>query len=303
MPIAEPLDSCPLCSESSRVTPFRQLRGFEKDYLVRCQSCHFTFSLLDPTQQDYEAVYSQYDYAGEDSARTVLSVENEKETVRQLARYRSIGNVLDVAAGSGRFLEHFREAGFDCYATEFSPSMCEYLEGKGFTAYEGGLNPIGAPSSNFDVIVFTEIVEHTNKPLDALENIFRLLRSGGVVYITTPNFNSLERRIIGPGWGMLMWPEHITYWTPKTLDQALRQAGFVKSSLVTSNISPYRIVQALKRGRFARAFEGVSEQSVSDTAQAKVASSGVLSAMKTAINYALLATGLGSSIKAIYVKP
>lgn len=303
MLIAEPLKACPLCSEINLGTQFRKIRSYEKDHLVRCRSCDLTFSLLNPTQQDYETVYSQYDYAEEDAARTQVSVRNEQAIVQCLAPYRSKGKVLDIAAGSGRFLEHFREAGFDCYATEFSPSMCRYLEEKGFTAYEGGLNPVGAPNDAFDVVVFTEIIEHTNKPLDALRTIFKLLRPGGAVYITTPNFSSLERRIIGPSWGMLMWPEHITYWSPVTLDRALRDVGFVKSSLATANISPYRIVQALKRGPLARAFAGVSEQAVSDTAQATVASSGALSAIKIAINYALLATGLGSSIKAIYTKP
>lgn len=302
MAIAEPLPACPLCATPIADRAPKPLAGYEKDHLVRCRACDFAYSLLDPRPEDYARVYGQYDYAGEDAARTQLSIANEMAVVDRLTPFRQTGQVIDIAAGSGRFLEHFRSTGFSCHATEFSAEMCAYLEAKGFATYQGGLAPDAAPASAFDVVMFTEIVEHTNRPREALATIHRLLRPGGAVYITTPNFASLERRIIGPDWGMLMWPEHITYWTPETLDYGLRHAGFRKHSLITRNISPYRIVQALKKGRFRKALGNVSEQAVSDKAQATVAANRGLSAAKTAINTALRVTGMGSSIEAIYLK-
>ncbi|WP_156839688.1 class I SAM-dependent methyltransferase [Novosphingobium aquimarinum] len=299
---AQPLPACPLCSTPTAGNAITPLQRYEKDFLVRCRSCDFTFSLLDPTPEDYARVYARYDYAAEDAARTPLSIENERAVVERLTRFRQTGRVLDIAAGAGRFLEHFRTAGFSCHATEFSPEMCAYLEAKGFKTYAGGLSPDGAPENAFDVIVFTEVIEHTNRTREALNTIHRLLRPGGAVYITTPNFDSLERRIIGPSWGMLMWPEHITYWTPDTLDKGLRSAGFRQDSLITRNISPFRVVQALKKGRFGKALGNVSEQAVSDKAQATVASHRGLAFAKRAVNGGLRLTGLGSGIEAVYIK-
>lgn len=298
-----PLTHCPLCRRELGAAGYKVLKGYEKDHLVRCRRCGFAFSLLDPTAEDYRRVYSVYDYAAEDQLRTELNIAKERAIVRRLLPYRSSGRVLDVAAGAGRFLERFEEQGFECHATEFSPDMCAYLERKGFTTYAGGLFPQGAPEAAFDIVVFTEIIEHNNIPGPVLENIARLLRPGGCIYITTPNFNSLEKRLLGPGWGMFMWPEHITYWTPRHLDRALRQAGFRKVSLRTQNISPYRIVQALKRGRLGGMMAGVSEQQFSDAAQSKVAGSRALSALKAVVNAGLRRTGLGSSIEAVYERP
>ncbi|HEX8400913.1 MAG TPA: class I SAM-dependent methyltransferase [Allosphingosinicella sp.] len=298
----EPLTDCPLCGSSLAGDRVRRLSGFEKDHLVECRTCGFVFSLLKPNEQDYERVYGSYDYVSEDDRRTPLSIDKEREVAKRLLAYKKTGKVIDLAAGAGRFLEHFRELGFECHATEFSEEMCGYLEAKGFRTHRGGLFPETAEKASFDIAIFTEIIEHINNPIPVLQTICDLLRPGGCIYITTPNFASIERRVIGPSWGMLTWPEHITYWTPRHIQHALRKTGFRKASIRTQNISPYRIVQALKKGRMSSVVSGVSEQGFSDAAQEKVAGSPLLRAAKQAINWGLGATGTGSSIEAIYVK-
>ena len=50
------------------------------------------------------------------------------------------------------------------------------------------------PSESFDIIVCTEVLEHTLNPFNAVDEIERLLKSGGIAIISTPcNF-----RIHGP---------------------------------------------------------------------------------------------------------
>ncbi len=65
------------------------------------------------------------------------------------------------------------------------------------------------------------------------------------------------------------------------------------------NISPYRIVQALKKKGIG---SGLSEQKFSDAAQQAVAGNSFLRFAKEGINMLLKTTGLGTSIQAVYVK-
>lgn len=48
--------------------------------------------------------------------------------------------------------------------------------------------------NKFDYIVCTEVLEHTKQPFDAVNNIYHMLKPGGLVFVTTP-FNL---RIHGP---------------------------------------------------------------------------------------------------------
>ena len=48
--------------------------------------------------------------------------------------------------------------------------------------------------NKYDYVVCTEVLEHTRQPFDAVDNIFKILKPGGLAFITTP-FNF---RIHGP---------------------------------------------------------------------------------------------------------
>ncbi len=50
------------------------------------------------------------------------------------------------------------------------------------------------PDGAFDYVVCTEVLEHTLQPFEAVEEIWRILRPGGLLFVTTP-FNF---RIHGP---------------------------------------------------------------------------------------------------------
>lgn len=50
-------------------------------------------------------------------------------------------------------------------------------------------------SNSFDTIVAGELVEHLPKPVKFLEETKRVLKSGGIIIITTPNKNSLLNKI------------------------------------------------------------------------------------------------------------
>jgi SAM-dependent methyltransferase len=50
------------------------------------------------------------------------------------------------------------------------------------------------PNAKYDIIICTEVLEHTYNPINACIEIHRLLKKGGICYITTP-FNF---RIHGP---------------------------------------------------------------------------------------------------------
>lgn len=121
--------------------------------------------------------------------------------------------------------------------------------------------PLDLPSDSFDLIIFTEVLEHLNfNPIPLLCEFARVLRLGGMVYCATPNLadtharlnllrgrgimNPIEHLVMNlkPGTGMsvgLHWRE----WTKEELVQIFAEAGFSLKShrygLVTSNRSGF----------------------------------------------------------------
>lgn len=64
----------------------------------------------------------------------------------------------------------------------------------------GDLNyGVGAPSQNYDMILFSEIIEHLMNPLYALEACRDLLKPGGLMVVSTP---------------LMLWHSGISYQSP-----------------------------------------------------------------------------------------
>lgn len=55
-------------------------------------------------------------------------------------------------------------------------------------------NEATVPAGSFDIIVCTEVLEHTLNPFAAIDEIYRLLKSDGVLLLSTP----FDFRIHGP---------------------------------------------------------------------------------------------------------
>jgi SAM-dependent methyltransferase len=145
-------------------------------------------------------------------------------------------------------LDHSEELnvdhGIQTYGTEYVGESAKAAAGRGVEVIPGGLTPqLPNQINGFDAILFTEVIEHINNPLEIASHFFGLLKPGGLFYITTPNSGSIESRSLGPDWGIVMYPEHLCYYTPETLHRLLRQAGFQKISVFSKNISFFRLAQ------------------------------------------------------------
>jgi SAM-dependent methyltransferase len=136
------------------------------------------------------------------------------------------GKVLDIGCGRGLLLNKLRQRGWEAVGTELSEDAAayarHYLKLPVFTAR---LEEIGFRSGEFDLIILWHVLEHMHCPLAALSEVSRLLKPGGMLVLSVPNFGSWEAR-----WGRRHWfhldvPRHLTHFTPRTLEGALRGVG------------------------------------------------------------------------------
>jgi len=78
---------------------------------------------------------------------------------------------------------------------------------------------------SLDVIVMCSFLEHEIHPLPLLRECVRRLRPGGVVVVKVPNFASANRWLRKVRWCGFRWPDHVNYFTPRTLRAMAAAAG------------------------------------------------------------------------------
>jgi 2-polyprenyl-3-methyl-5-hydroxy-6-metoxy-1,4-benzoquinol methylase len=143
------------------------------------------------------------------------------------------GDLLDFGAGTGRLTarlarsDRFRSVtGADLY-----PRPADLPPGVRWI--EGDLNDrLPAPPASFDSIVAAEVIEHLENPRAVCRELFRLLRPGGQVLLSTPNNESLRSLVAlvvrghFVAFGDSSYPAHITALTRTDLTRILTEAGF-----------------------------------------------------------------------------
>jgi SAM-dependent methyltransferase len=83
----------------------------------------------------------------------------------------------------------------------------------------------------FDVVFSSQTIEHIHTPRQAIANMAKSVRTGGLLHIDVPNANSWGSRVRrvrhGPdNWGSLWLPAHQVGYYPETMSQLLGGAGF-----------------------------------------------------------------------------
>ena len=137
------------------------------------------------------------------------------------------GRVLDVGCGRGLLLKEFRRRGWQVQGTELSEHSARYpREILDLPVETGSLETIRFPANHFDVITLWHVLEHVSDPQALLTEANRILKPGGVLLVSVPNFGGCEAKLFRDKWFHLDVPRHVTHLTKGMLEQALRGNGF-----------------------------------------------------------------------------
>jgi SAM-dependent methyltransferase len=146
------------------------------------------------------------------------------------------GRLLDVGSGRGDLGVILREHGWDVTGLEPSEDACEEARERGVHSVRGTLTTTaGELPGGYDAIVFQHSLEHVAEPAADLAEARGLLRDGGLLLVSLPNFGSGQRRRFGARWFHLDLPRHRTHFSPKGLELLLRRQGFDSIEVGTSS--------------------------------------------------------------------
>lgn len=146
---------------------------------------------------------------------------------RHLPRPTAHGaRLLDLGCGDGSFLVRARNCGWTAYGADPDPSAAAHLKGQGIEVRLGGIEQFAGEQESFDAITLSHVIEHLHDPLHVLRQCHALLRPGGLLWIETPNIESLGHKIYKECWRDIDAPRHLVLFSPQSLRRALREAGF-----------------------------------------------------------------------------
>lgn len=144
--------------------------------------------------------------------------------VENLAKNNNLKTILDVGCGTGKLVEYLNSRGFVVKGCD------PYIKSKKRNVIEGAATNLPFKDQSLDLITSVSVIEHLTKSevVKFLNEAGRVLKSGGYIFLVTPNYNSIWRIIMGKKWFGYSDPTHINFYTPSSLSKLLKENGFKK---------------------------------------------------------------------------
>lgn len=136
------------------------------------------------------------------------------------------GRLLDVGFGNGGFLKLAVEMGWQAEGIDFDPKAVEVAKARGLNVRCASAADLSAQHEQFDIITLSHVIEHVHDPITLLNDLYRLLKPGGVLWLETPNIKSLGAERFGENWRGLEIPRHLVLLNSKSLKNSLENVGF-----------------------------------------------------------------------------
>ncbi len=167
------------------------------------------------------------------------------------------GKALDIGCGSGAMTRELLDRGFTVTAADISQGMLDatkkttsgHPRAKHITFRQEDIEQLSLPDNAFDVLICTGVIEYLKSDQKACAEIARVLKPGGIAFVSTQNKASLVRFfeetlfLIIPTWlkhKLVTVKQHRTH-TPWQLDRDMKRVGLVKQDFAYHHFYPLPI--------------------------------------------------------------
>jgi SAM-dependent methyltransferase len=219
---------CPVCGAGSRA----KLRKGGVD-IVECRGCGLAWWVPEAglrAEALYDATYfadtgTNLGYDDYGALESSLRATFERR-MADLPRPAPGERLLDVGAAYGFGVAEARRAGWQATGLEISRAAARRAgrEAAGRLIVGDALRT-PFPAQSFTLVTLWDVLEHLSDPHAAIAEVARVLRDGGRLVLTTGDVGSAVARLSGRRWHLYNLPEHLFFYTRRSLDVLLAAHG------------------------------------------------------------------------------
>lgn len=231
-------ESCPNCGDSNicKVLSAKDYTVSQEEFEIwECKNCSQRFTQNVPDEAHIGKYYQSENYISHsDIKKGFINNIYHKVRRRTLNQKRNLienftgkknGNILDVGAGTGAFLNTMKNANWNCTGIEPDRTARE----KAIELYKIALLPaenfFSLEPQSYDAITLWHVLEHVHQLHNYVEQSKNLLRRDGKLFIAVPNYTSADAKIYEEYWAAYDVPRHLYHFSPRAMEILLGAHG------------------------------------------------------------------------------
>ncbi len=232
--------TCPVC-HSAELGPALQAEdhtvSHERFAIWQCSKCTLRFTQDVPDAGAIGVYYKSENYISHSntSKGLVNRLYHMVRTQTLTDKYRLIasstqkrqGKLLDIGAGTGAFVAHMQQKGWEVMGLEPDESAREVARTDNRVQLLDTDQLYNLPADGYDAITLWHVMEHVHALHDYVEQLKKLIRRGGKIFIAVPNYTSYDATIYKEAWAAYDVPRHLYHFSPDAMETLLEAHGLL----------------------------------------------------------------------------
>lgn len=229
---------CPVCS-SDKIAPVFNVTDYtvsrEEFSIWECSNCSFRFTQDIPDQQSINRYYQSEDYISHsDTGQGIINTLYHRVRKKTLVSKRKLiqnatglrkGNILDVGAGTGAFLNEMKAALWNTTGLEPDAGARDMAARLYRTELNNSDKLFDLPHDNYDAITLWHVLEHVHEMDNYLQQFKKLLKPNGRLFIAVPNYTSHDASVYKQFWAAYDVPRHLWHFSPASINSLMEKHG------------------------------------------------------------------------------
>ena len=220
--------TCKICGGPIKIKPRQTVDGLP---VAECLDCGLLFvkdvpvnKLRSDTDESLDEYYTEI---STDKTKFIYCLDLIKSKLNYHNSRLEGKKLLDIGCGDGYFISLCQNLGIDSYGYDISPGVVDYAQRKGLKVF----SDLDEITEKFDIITLFDVLEHMENPRRELENLAKLLKDNGLIFIETPrkclaDFYLSILELLRVARSNRVSGEHLQLFTDKSLQKLIDQLPY-----------------------------------------------------------------------------
>lgn len=201
----------------------------------QCQRCGLRFTQDVPDAVSIGAYYRSDNYISHTNTTKGLinrlyhfvrkqTLSNKYRLISSATRTRQ-GKLLDIGAGTGAFVAHMKERGWEVTGLEPDEVARETARTDNRVQLLEMDHLFSFPPESFDAITLWHVLEHVHELHPYMERLKTLIKRDGRIFIAVPNYTAYDAVVYQAAWAAYDVPRHLYHFSPDAMEGLLTGHG------------------------------------------------------------------------------
>ena len=231
--------NCPICGSDDlhfKLKTFDYTVSAKEFEIWQCENCTLRFTQNIPDNDSIGKYYQSDNYISHTNIKKgfinnlyhlvrSITLGNKRRLILSLTGLKK-GKLLDIGAGTGSFVHFMKINGWNITGLEPDESARMQAQTVNKIQLQTPENFFLLPEESFDVITMWHVLEHVHDLHEYLEQLKKLLKPYGKIFIAVPNYTSFDATFYKSYWAAYDVPRHLYHFSPQSLRNLFSKHGF-----------------------------------------------------------------------------